>query len=100
MDAIIRFLQDTGFYLFSQDGNWRCLIMLGIACVLLYLGIVKKFEPLLLVPIAFGMLITNLPGANMFHEISSADSLSQRRCWRTSTVKAWRKTCWPPTSSS
>ena len=43
--------------------------MLGIACVLLYLGIVKKFEPLLLVPIAFGMLITNLPGANMFHEI-------------------------------
>ena len=48
MDAIIRFLQDTGFYLFSQDGNWRCLIMLGIACVLLYLGIVKKFEPLLL----------------------------------------------------
>ena len=57
MDAIIRFLQDTGFYLFSQDGNWRCLIMLGIACVLLYLGIVKKFEPLLLVPIAFGMLI-------------------------------------------
>ena len=69
MDAIIRFLQDTGFYLFSQDGNWRCLIMLGIACVLLYLGIVKKFEPLLLVPIAFGMLITNLPGANMSHEI-------------------------------
>ena len=69
MDAIIRFLQDTGFYLFSQDGNWRCLIMLGIACVLLYQGIVKKFEPLLLVPIAFGMLITNLPGANMFHEI-------------------------------
>ena len=68
MDAIIRFLQDTGFYLFSQDGNWRCLIMLGIACVLLYLGIVKKFEPLLLLPIAFGMLLTNLPGAEMFHE--------------------------------
>ena len=43
MDAIIRFLQDTGFYLFSQDGNWRCLIMLGIACVLLYLAIVHQF---------------------------------------------------------
>lgn len=110
MDAIIRFLQDTGFYLFSQDGNWRCLIMLGIACVLLYLGIVKKFEPLLLVPIAFGMLITNLPGANMFHEIFFAGghihwdliggSPSRRRCWRISTVRAWRKTCWPPTSSS
>ena len=50
MEAIIRFLQDTGFYLFTQDGNWRCLVMIGIACVLLYLGIVKKFEPLLLVP--------------------------------------------------
>ena len=69
MEAIIRFIHDTGFYLFTQDGNWRCLIMIAIACVLLYLGIVKKFEPLLLVPIAFGMLITNLPGANMFHEI-------------------------------
>ncbi len=43
--------------------------MIVIACVLLFLGIVKKFEPLLLVPIAFGMLITNLPGAGMFHEI-------------------------------
>lgn len=107
MDAIIRFLQDTGFYLFSQDGNWRCLIMLGIACVLLYLGIVKKFEPLLLVPIAFGMLITNLPGANRSSSpgatstgTSSAGSPSRRRCWRTSTVRAWRKMCWPPTSSS
>lgn len=104
MDAIIRFLQDTGFYLFSQDGNWRCLIMLGIACVLLYLGIVKKFEPLLLVPIAFGMLITNLPGANTpgatSTGTSSAGSPSRRRCWRTSTVRAWQKTCWPLTSSS
>ncbi|WP_418725922.1 sodium ion-translocating decarboxylase subunit beta, partial [Dysosmobacter sp.] len=43
--------------------------MIVIACVLLYLGIVKKFEPLLLVPIAFGMLVTNLPGAEMYHEI-------------------------------
>ena len=43
--------------------------MLVIACILLFLGIVKKFEPLLLVPIAIGMLVTNLPGAGMFHEI-------------------------------
>ncbi len=43
--------------------------MIGVACMLLYLGIVKKFEPLLLVPIAFGMLVTNLPGAEMYHEI-------------------------------
>ena len=41
--------------------------MIGIACVLLYLAIVKKFEPLLLLPIAFGMLLTNLPIAEMYH---------------------------------
>ncbi|MEA4921566.1 MAG: sodium ion-translocating decarboxylase subunit beta [Clostridiaceae bacterium] len=45
----------------------RQLIMIIAACVLLYLGIVKKFEPLLLVSIAFGMLLTNLPGSNIFH---------------------------------
>lgn len=67
MDYIVNFLKQTGFYLFSGD-NWKCLVMIGIACGLLYLGIVKKFEPLLLVPIAFGMLLTNLPGASMFHE--------------------------------
>ena len=69
MQAIINFCQQTGFYLFFQEDNWKCLVMIVIACVLLYLGIVKKFEPLLLVPIAFGMLITNLPGAEMYHEI-------------------------------
>ena len=45
----------------------RQLIMIIVACGLLYLGIVKKFEPLLLVGIAFGMLLTNLPGANVYH---------------------------------
>ncbi|MBD9118219.1 MAG: sodium ion-translocating decarboxylase subunit beta [Clostridiales bacterium] len=43
--------------------------MILISCVLLFLGIKKKFEPLLLVPIAIGMLVTNLPGSGMFHEI-------------------------------
>lgn len=107
-DVFSNFIDTTGFAYLIADP--RCLIMIAISCVLLYLAIVKGFEPLLLVPIAFGMLITNLPGANMFHEIffaggtstgtSSVDSLSRRRCWRTSTVRAWRKTCWPPTSSS
>ncbi|MDD3347997.1 sodium ion-translocating decarboxylase subunit beta [Oscillibacter sp.] len=69
MEAILNFITSTGFYQFTQGGNWKCLIMIGIACILLYLGIVKKFEPLLLVPIAFGILITNLPGANMYNEI-------------------------------
>jgi len=69
MEAILNFVNSTGFALFFQGENWKCLVMIVIACVLLFLGIVKKFEPLLLVPIAFGMLVTNLPGANMFHEI-------------------------------
>ena len=69
MEAILDFVNSSGFALFTQGDNWKCLVMLLIACGLLYLGIVKKFEPLLLVPIAFGMLITNLPGAEMYHEI-------------------------------
>ena len=52
MEAILNFVNSTGFYQFTQGDNWKCLIMIGIACILLYLGIVKKFEPLLLVPIA------------------------------------------------
>ena len=66
MDAIRDFITNTGFALIGNDP--RVLIMLAISCVLLYLAIVKKFEPLLLLPIAFGMLLTNLPGAEMFHE--------------------------------
>ena len=54
---------DSGFAGFFADGGWKNLIMIGVACVLLYLGIVKKFEPLLLVGIAFGCLLTNIPGA-------------------------------------
>ena len=69
MEAIANFLTSTGFYQFFQGENWKSAIMLVIACILLFLGIVKKFEPLLLVPIAIGMLVTNLPGAGMFHEI-------------------------------
>ena len=69
MAAIINFMQQTGFYMFGQEGNWKCLIMIAISFILLYLAIVKGFEPLLLLPIAFGMLCTNLPGADMFHEI-------------------------------
>ena len=68
MEAIMNFIQATGFYQIVT-GDWKVLIMMVIAFVLLYLAIVKKFEPLLLLPIAFGMLITNLPGAEMYHEI-------------------------------
>lgn len=67
MTAILDFLKTTGFALIGSDP--RVLIMIVISCVLMYLAIVKKFEPMLLLPIAFGMLLTNLPGAGMFHEV-------------------------------
>ena len=66
--AFLDFFTKSGFAAFFARGGWQQLAMIGIACVLLYLAIGKKFEPLLLLPIAFGMLLTNLPGANMFHE--------------------------------
>jgi len=51
---------------FAQtDGDWSFLIMIVIACILLYLGIVKKYEPLLLVPIGMGVLLANFPGGGM-----------------------------------
>ena len=69
MDALISFAQQTGFYqLFANLAeNWGSLVMILVSLVLLYLAIVKGFEPLLLVGIAFGMLLTNLPGAGMYH---------------------------------
>ena len=65
MEVITKFLGDTGFAMLSADP--KVLIMIAISFVLLYLAIVKQFEPLLLLPIAFGMLLTNLPGAEMYH---------------------------------
>ena len=65
MDAILDFFRQSGFYLLGSDP--KVLIMMAIACVLMYLAIKKGFEPLLLLPIAFGMLLTNLPGAGMYH---------------------------------
>ncbi len=50
-----------------HDMTWQTIVMYVIVAVLFYLAIVKKFEPLLLIPIAFGMLLANIPGANIFH---------------------------------
>ena len=75
MDALLKSLEnfwyDTGIYkiIASLEADWwQTLIMLGIVCVLVYLAIAKGFEPLLLLPIAIGMLLTNLPGGELFHE--------------------------------
>ncbi len=70
-ESIIDFGESTGFALLAD--NWKFLIMMIVACVLLYLAIVKKFEPLLLLPIAFGMLLSNLPGAGLFNAELFAD---------------------------
>lgn len=64
LESFANFLQNTGLYALISSGGIdavKTIIMIAIACVLLYLAIVKKFEPLLLLPIAFGMLLSNLP---------------------------------------
>ncbi|WP_455496317.1 sodium ion-translocating decarboxylase subunit beta [Gemmiger sp.] len=53
--------------IFFTEGGWKYAVMIAVACVLLYLAIVKQFEPLLLLPIGFGMLMTNLPLDGIFH---------------------------------
>ncbi|MBR6894267.1 MAG: sodium ion-translocating decarboxylase subunit beta [Bacteroidaceae bacterium] len=62
-----KFVNSMGFVQIFQGDGWKSLVMVAIACFLLWLAIKKQYEPLLLLPIAFGMLLTNLPGANMFH---------------------------------
>ncbi len=66
VESIIGLVNDSGFV----NLHWQNLVMIGIACVLAFLAIKKGFEPLLLLPIAFGMLLTNLPcpeGFRIFH---------------------------------
>ena len=70
LESLQNFWESTGIYrlINSLDAVWwQTLLMLALVCVLAYLAIVKGFEPLLLLPIAIGMLLTNLPGGNMFH---------------------------------
>ena len=64
MQDVLDFFTSMGF----MNIDWRQILMLLISFFLLFLAIKKQYEPLLLLPIAFGMLLTNLPGAGMFHE--------------------------------
>ena len=71
LSSLLNFWQSTGVYKLINSVEaqwWQTIVMLGIVCVLAYLAIVKGFEPLLLLPIAIGMLLTNLPGGGLFHE--------------------------------
>jgi oxaloacetate decarboxylase beta subunit len=68
-DAIIKLWEDSGFIALS----WQHIAMIVVACVLVYLAIVKKFEPLLLLPIAFGVLLANLPLSGLMDAPPSSD---------------------------
>ena len=67
LNAVKTILGESGFAAFFVGDGWKYAVMIGISCLLLYLAIVKKFEPLLLLPIAFGMLLANLPFADIYH---------------------------------
>ena len=69
LEVLINFAKSTGIYDFVEDPvlAGKTLLMYVIIGVLIYLAIGKKYEPLLLLPIAFGMLLANLPGAELFH---------------------------------
>ena len=70
-DALSGLIMESGFIMFLEGDNYKYLIMIGVALFFIYLAIVKKYEPFLLLPIAFGMILTNLPGANMYHSALS-----------------------------
>ena len=65
-DSILRFLLDSGIAGLFAAGGWKALIMIALSIVMLYLAVFRKFEPYLLIPIAFGMLLVNIPGSGMF----------------------------------
>ena len=70
LDGILSFLQSTGIALF----DWKELVMILISFVLLYLALVKEFEPLLLIPIAFGMFLSNLFGSAVFNPATETEA--------------------------
>ena len=67
VDSLLKFVDSTGIAGFFTSMGWGSVAMICVAFLLLYLAIRHKFEPLLLFTIAFGMLLTNLPGANLYH---------------------------------
>ncbi len=64
-EAVSGFIGNTGFLLFFQGDNYKYFIMIVVALIFMYLAIAKQYEPLLLLPISFGMLLVNLPGVTI-----------------------------------
>ena len=66
IEVIRSFLENTGIVAFFQGNGWMNLIMILVGCLFLFLAIKKKFEPYLLIPIAFGIILANIPGSGVF----------------------------------
>lgn len=84
--VIVDIFANSGYaHFFTADGGWKNLVMLLVAFFFLFLGIKKGFEPLLMIPIAFGMLLANLPGANLavqYHDLQGfIELLARNRVW-------------------
>lgn len=67
LDTIVDLANESGISGFLAEGGWKNLVMIGISFIFMYLAIGKGFEPLLLLPISFGMMLTNLPFTEMYH---------------------------------
>ena len=67
IDTLVGIFQSSGFARFGEPGGWLYAVMICVGCFLLYLAIVKEFEPLILLPMAFGMILANLPGSGVIH---------------------------------
>ena len=84
-DTLLKLATESGFAGFFANGGWQNLVMIVIACVLLYLGIVKGFEPLLLVGIAFGCLLANVsyfPGLDAINpDLNATNALYHPELW-------------------
>jgi len=73
LSTVSDLINTSGIVALFQEGGWKNVIMIAVAFIFMYLAIAKKFEPLLLLPIAFGMLLTNLPLTGMYHPELWAD---------------------------
>ena len=67
IDTLVGIFQSSGFAKFGEPGGYLYAVMICVGCFLLYLAIVKEFEPLILLPMAFGMILANLPGSGVIH---------------------------------
>ena len=69
IETLVGIFQSSGFAKFGEPGGWLYAVMICVGCFLLYLAIVKEFEPLILLPMAFGMILANLPGSGVIQDL-------------------------------